>query len=174
MRQCISIMMVPLDSMEKWVFLLFFAKILFLDYTTSCCFSEVVDFPARLIGLGPSRRTEFSQTSKQNPLHPCGEIFNCTSIFHEKTLCLSVLKFWDGHQTSKTLDKLARSSYASVQFILSGNWPLWRNANLYKIRTTVLPRFKKNHFPRNPVSSGTIRNQMNDLIFIWSTFEISK
>ena len=58
------------------------------------------------------------------------ELFECTWIFHDTTLCLYLLQLWDGFQTSGTLDKLARSSCATVQLILSGNQSLWRNSKV--------------------------------------------
>ena len=97
-----------IEFLGKMSFLfLILMKVLSYVYTTSCRFSEVVDFQARWFGLGHSRRTTFSYASEQNPSHPRGEIFYCTSIFHEKTLCLCVIKFWDGFYTSVKLDKLA-------------------------------------------------------------------
>ena len=46
MKRCIPILMVPLDSSGN--------PVLLASYTTSCRFSEVVDFQARWIGLGRS------------------------------------------------------------------------------------------------------------------------
>ena len=88
--------------LEKLLFLSSLVKDLSYVDTTSCRFSKLVDFQACCV---------------QIPSHPRGEIFDCTSIFHEKALYLCVLQFWDGRQTSITLHKLSRSSCAIVHFI---------------------------------------------------------
>ena len=97
----------------KYFFSTIFVRVLSYVYTIRCRwrFCKVVDLNARWIGLGRSRRTVLSQISKQNPSHTRAELFVCTSISHEKPLCICVLQFWDVYQTSRTLDKLARSSY---------------------------------------------------------------
>ena len=51
-RRCISILMVPLDSLWKYLSLAIFVKVLSFVYTTSCRFFKVVDLQARWIGLG--------------------------------------------------------------------------------------------------------------------------
>ena len=128
----------------------------------------MVGFREIWICLGRSRRTEFSQTSKQNPSHPRDEHFECTSIFHEKTLCLCVFQF----QTSETLDKLSKSSCTPVQIHLA-----WISTTLEKrqlvmwiLDKTFIKIVRKIRISKK--SSDMIRIEMNCLMFILSTFEI--
>ena len=94
MRRYILILIVPLDSFNKICFLVILVKVLSLAYTTSCRFSlKFVDFQANWIWRGCRRRNAFRHFSKQNPSHSRSEFFDCNSIFHEKTLRLSVLQY---------------------------------------------------------------------------------
>ena len=92
-----------------------------------------------------------SKNCKQNPSRPRCELFDCTSIFHGKTLCLYVLKFWGGFKLQyywiNSQDPAAPQSNSSCLEI-----------NHFRDTTTACRAYLKQHFfqrgfPWNPVVS---------------------
>ena len=67
-------------------------------------FSKVIDFQARWIGLRRSRRTAFSQTSKQNPSYSSSKIFDysmkmpCACAYFNFEIDFKFQEYWINSQ----------------------------------------------------------------------------
>ena len=82
-------------------------------------------------------------------------IYIYTSIFHEKTLCLSVLKFWDGYQFFNSQDPAVPQSNSSCLGI-----DHFREIGTGSIKLGhTFTKFieKKNIIPRNPVVPSELK-----------------
>ena len=105
-------------------------------------------------------------TSKQNPSHSRAELFDYASIFHEKALCLSVLKFetgfkLQGHWINSQDLTATQSNLSCLEIYLFGEMA---NGSIQLGQHFNQNYFLKNQFSKE--SDDTIRFEMHRLIFV--------
>ena len=121
--------------------------------------------------------TEAQQTycvSKQNPWRPRGELFDSTSLFHGNNMCVCVLQFWDRFQTSRTLNKL--TVFSTINFPNLSYLKIDQFGETATGGIKLGQNFYQNYY-KNSIFQGIqwcISVEIYCLVFIWSTFEISK